>query len=210
MSSYLPLFPLNLVVFPTEKLNLHIFEPRYRQLIQECIREDKTFGIPTFMRESVQNLGTEMQIVELSRRYPDGRMDIKTEGLRVFRINTFDNPVPGKLYSGGKVEFFETDTQSDWLLKNKVTELTDQLYAILGLNNPLDYTKEPLSFQIAHKIGLSLEQEYQILEMLDESQRLEFLIEHLQKSIPIIEEVERTKRLVRMNGHFKNLDPLNF
>ena len=210
MSTYLPLFPLNLVVFPTEKLNLHIFEPRYRQLIQECMAEEKTFGIPTFIKESVQNLGTEMRIVELSKQYADGRMDIKTEGLRVFKINTFDNPVPGKLYSGGKVEFFETDTQSDWLLKSKVVELIDQLYAILGLENPLEYAKNPFSFQVAHKIGLSLEQEYQLLEMIDESQRLEFLVEHLEKSIPIIEEVERTKQLVRMNGHFKNLNPLNF
>ena len=210
MSTYLPLFPLNLIAFPTERLNLHIFEPRYRQLIQECIAEQKTFGIPAFIRDSVQNLGTEMRIVELTNQYADGKMDIKTEGLRVFRINTFDNPAPGKLYSAGKVDFFETDTHSDWLMKNKAVELIDQLYAILGLENPLEYTKEPFSFQVAHKIGLSLEQEYQLLEILDESQRLEFLIEHLEKSIPIIEEVERTKQLVRMNGHFKNLNPLNF
>lgn len=210
MTTYLPLFPLNLVAFPSEKLNLHIFEPRYRQLIQECIAEEKTFGIPAFIKENIQNLGTEMRIVELCNQYADGRMDIKTEGLRVFRIQTFDNPAPSKLYSGGKVEFFETDIHSDWLLKNKVVELIDQLYAILNLENSIEYTKEPLSFQIAHKVGLSLEQEYQLLEILDESQRLEFLVGHLEKSIPIIEEVERTKQLIRMNGHFKNLNPLNF
>ncbi|GAB4126468.1 MAG: LON peptidase substrate-binding domain-containing protein [Raineya sp.] len=210
MSTYLPLFPLNLVAFPSEKLNLHIFEPRYRQLIQECIAEQKTFGIPVFIRENVQDLGTEMRVVELVKKYADGRMDIRTEGLRVFRINTFYNPAPGKLYAAGKVEFFETDAHSDWLTKKKAIELIDQLYAILGLENTLEYEKDPFSFQVAHKIGLSLEQEYQLLAMLDESQRIEFLIEHLEKSIPIIKEVERTKQLIRMNGHFKNLNPLNF
>jgi len=210
MSTYLPLFPLNLVAFPTERLNLHIFEPRYRQLIRECLAEGKTFGIPAYIKDSLRSLGTEMRVVELSNQYADGRMDIKTEGLRVFKLNTFDNPAPGKLYSGGKVEFFENNFLSDWLLRNKLTELIDQLYAVLGLENPLDYTKEPLSFQVAHKIGLSLEQEYQLLGMFEESQRLEFLVEHLEKTIPIIEEIERTKHLVRMNGHFKNLNPLNF
>lgn len=210
MNTYLPLFPLNLVVFPTEKLNLHIFEPRYRQLIRECLEQDKTFGIPSFIRDTVQNLGTEMKITELTRQYADGRMDIKTEGLRVFRINTFDNPAAGKLYAAGKVELFETDTHSDWLMKDKAIELIDQLYAILGLVPNFEYHQEPFSFQVAHKIGLSLEQEYQLLEMLDENQRIEFLIEHLEKSIPIIKEIERTKQLIRMNGHFKNLNPLNF
>lgn len=210
MSTYLPLFPLNLVAFPTEKLNLHIFEPRYRQLIKECIAEGKTFGIPAFINNNLQELGTEMRVVELAKQYPDGRMDIKTEGLRVFRINTFENPATGKLYAAGKVEFFETDTHTDYILKNKAITLIDQLYAILGLENPLEYDKEPFSFQVAHKIGLSLEQEYQLLAMLDENLRVEFIIEHLERSIPIIAEVERTKQLVRMNGHFKNLNPLNF
>ncbi len=99
---YLSLFPLNLVAFPDEKLNLHVFEPRYRQLISECIEEDRTFGIPVFIGNQVEKCGTEMRVTTLSRRYDDGRMDIETVGVAVFRLLSFENPAPGKLYSGEK------------------------------------------------------------------------------------------------------------
>jgi hypothetical protein len=208
--NYLPLFPLNLVAFPTEKLNLHIFEPRYRQLIRECLDEEKTFGIPSFLKDKIQMLGTEMRVVELSKQYPDGRMDIKTEGLRVFQVISVQNPVPNKLYAGGEVRFLENDFEADWLSRTKTIELIDKLYEVLHLQPPFNYAQEPLSFHVAHKIGLSLEQEFQLLGITDEIERLKFLIEHLEKTIPIIEEVERTKEKVRMNGHFKNLNPLQF
>lgn len=89
MESFLPFFPLNLVAYPTENLNLHIFEPRYRQLINECLNEQKTFGIPAFINNKLPGYGTEMQIISLSKNYEDGRMDIKTKGLKVFRMLNF-------------------------------------------------------------------------------------------------------------------------
>jgi hypothetical protein len=210
MNIFLPFFPLNLVAFPTEKLNLHIFEPRYRQLIRECIDENKTFGIPAYLNNKVKPIGTEMKVLELSNLYPDGRMDIKTEGIRAFRALSFKNPIPEKMYSGGEIEFLENDFESDWMTRTKTIEMIDKLYEILNIGHPFDYSKEPLSFQVAHKIGFSLDQEYQLLEILDEIQRLEFIIEHLEKTLPVVEEVERTKQLVKMNGHFKNLNPLQF
>ncbi|MCU0326286.1 MAG: LON peptidase substrate-binding domain-containing protein [Spirosomaceae bacterium] len=84
----LPFFPLNLVAYPHEDLNLHIFEPRYRQLINECLETGQTFGIPPFINNRLLGYGTEMKVVELSKRYENGRMDIKTRGLRIFRITT--------------------------------------------------------------------------------------------------------------------------
>jgi len=210
MSTRLPFFPLNLVAFPTEKLNLHIFEPRYRQLIRECIDEKKTFGIPAYLNNKVKAIGTEMKVLELSNLYPDGRMDIKTEGIRAFRVLSFQNPIPDKLYSGGEIEFLDNEFESDWLTKTKTIELIDKLYEVLNIPPPFNYATEPLSFQVAHKIGFSLDQEYQLLEISDEIPRLEFIIEHLTNTIPVIEEVERTKHLVRLNGHFKNMNPLKF
>lgn len=209
MSFFLPFFPLNLVAFPGEKLNLHIFEDRYRQLMNECLDSGGTFGIPTFLDKRLPGCGTEMKVNVLHKRHPDGSMDISTEGLRVFRIETFDNPVEGKLYAGGEIAYLSEETDLIRPLP-QLDELLDKLYGLLTTPVEYDREKKPFSFQVAHKIGLSLEEEYQLLTLPRESARQQFLIEHLQKVIPVITEMERTKSRIRMNGHFRNLDPLNF
>ena len=80
----LPLFPLNLVAFPGEKLNLHIFEPRYRQLVRDCFTDDLTFGITPYLNESVQELGTEMRLLSVEKTHAGGEMDIRTQAVGIF------------------------------------------------------------------------------------------------------------------------------
>ena len=86
MAQFLPLFPLSLIVFPGEELRLHIFEPRYRQLIQECIDDQITFGIPAVMDADMGNIATEVVLEGVEKRYAEGRMDITTRGVRRARI----------------------------------------------------------------------------------------------------------------------------
>jgi ATP-dependent protease La (LON) substrate-binding domain len=210
MQKFLPLFPLNLVAFPLEDLNLHIFEPRYRQLINECLDNGTTFGVPVFLDGKLPGFGTEVKIVKLSKRYDDGRMDIRTQGIRAFRILDFQNPVELKLYSGGVVELLPTPEISPSVMIG-LSQRVEKLYQLLGEKHSFDVNKpQPYSFQIAHKIGLSLEEEYKLLKMPTEAERQGFIIQHLERIIPILEEVERTKERIKLNGHFKNLDPLNF
>lgn len=209
MERILPFFPLNLVAYPTENVNLHIFEPRYRQLINECLEEDKTFGIPAFINNKLPGFGTEMRVVNLSKRYEDGRMDIKTKGVRVFRMVSFENPLPGKLYAGGKVQWVEDTEHSEGIIPELLLQL-GRLYSVLQMREDFDTQIQPFSYQVAHKVGLSQEEEYQILTLQAETERQRFLLFHLNKVIPIMQDMERTKERIKMNGHFKNLDPLNF
>ncbi len=209
MSALLPFFPLKLVAYPGEILNLHIFEERYRQLINECLEEEKTFGIPTYLDERLPGCGTEMKVTALHERHPDGSMDISTEGIRVFRIDTFDNPLTGKLYAGGEITILPEETDLIRPLP-QLAELLDTLYGLLTTPVKYDVEQKPFSFQIAHKVGLSLTDEYELLTLRRESARQQFLIQHLQKVIPVVAEMEQTKNRIRMNGHFRNLDPLNF
>lgn len=207
---FLPLFPLNLVVFPHEDLNLHIFEPRYRQLINECLDEKKTFGIPAFVNNKLLGYGTEVEVKQLSKRYGDGRMDIKTKGLRVFRMAGFQNPVEGKLYAGGEVFFTENEDLSEEI-NPYLLSLVQKLYTHLKVK--VDYNKPeyaPFSYRIVHKIGISVAEEYELLTIPSEKERQIKLIEHLELITPIVAEVERTKERIAMNGHFKEFDPLNF
>ncbi len=205
---FLPLFPLNLVAFPGEALNLHIFEPRYIQLISECITEDKPFGIPVYLPNHVMDYGTSVKIIQQSRLYDDGRMDIKTQGLTVFRITSFENPVQDKLYAGGEVEFLKETTNP--IIISGLLERLKELYQYLQLSFEFDHTPSNFSFQIGHKIGLSVAEEYQLIQIPSETARQEFILRHLNRVMPIMDELERTKERIRLNGHFKNFDPLDF
>lgn len=208
--SFLPLFPLNLVVFPHEDLNLHIFEPRYKELVNECLENNTSFGIPTFVNNKLAGYGTEVHITQLSKRYGDGRMDINTKGQRVFRITDFQNPVEGKLYAGGEIEFIDNDDLTE-TVNPFLLSLVDKLYALLKLK--IDYNKpdyQPFSYRIAHKIGLSVSDEYELLTIASETQRQTILVAHLERILPVVSEVERTKDRIAMNGHFKEFDALDF
>ncbi|WP_298358017.1 LON peptidase substrate-binding domain-containing protein [Runella sp.] len=209
MESFLPFFPLNLVAYPTENLNLHIFEPRYRQLINECLEEQKTFGIPAFINNKLPGYGTEMQIVSLSKSYEDGRMDIKTKGLKVFRMLNFQNPVPNKLYAGGRITYVEDTDTPDGVISELLLQL-DRLHHILQTKVNFDTQVQQFSYQIGHKVGLSQEEEYHLLTIDSETERQRYILRHLNKVVPVMSEMERTKERIKLNGHFKNLDPLNF
>jgi Lon protease-like protein len=80
MQKFIPIFPLNLVAFPGEVINLHIFEPRYQQLIRECCEEEKMFGIPVVENNRMLDYGTEMELVKIQKEYPNGEMDVKVKG----------------------------------------------------------------------------------------------------------------------------------
>ncbi|WP_375558601.1 LON peptidase substrate-binding domain-containing protein [Bernardetia sp. OM2101] len=206
----LPLFPLNLIVFPNEPLNLHVFEPRYRQLILDCLENKQTFGIPPFLNEKLQDYGAEVELIEIARRHPDGRMDIKTKCVGAFKVVSYSNPAPNKLYAAGEIERIIHTDNSTFLDKEKVITQVTELWQLVRAKTDLPTETEFLSFKIAHKIGLSLEQEYELLGMTDETERLMLITTHLDHIIPIIREVERTKDRIKMNGHFKNFDELNF
>ena len=212
MDTMIPLFPLSLVVYPGEDLNLHVFEPRYRQLIQECVEDEKTFGIPAFIDGKLPGYGTEVHITTLYKQYEDGRMDVKTKGLRVFKLLDFQNPVAGKLYAGGQVQWLESpdDAPTGTYLAQLTSRLV-RLYDLLQIETDYDPALSPLfSYKIAHKVGLSIEQEYELLTLPTEDERQQFLIRHLDKVIPVVADMERTKDRIKQNGHFKNLDPLTF
>ncbi len=211
MPRFLPLFPLNIVVFPGEKLNLHIFEPRYKQLITECLQQNSTFGMPSYINNQVTTIGTEIKILSIEKTYPKGEMDIKTQGVRLIRILDFYKQAPNKFYPAGSVENIVNQDQEDQHLKLQITECLRQMYSMLGieklyLNLPSDYK----IFDIAHHLSLSTEQEYELLQSENEVARQNLVLTHLLKIMPVILETERLKDRVRMNGHFKNITPPNF
>ena len=204
-----PFFPLKLVAFPGEQLNLHIFEPRYKQLINECLKLKTTFVIPVF-NDQILEFGSEMEVVELVKKYSTGEMDIITRCLNAVQIFSFEERLPTKLYAGGQVESIENvhdQDPSDWF---ELKLLAKQLIDIIKMDDQLDVDLVTNSFELAHKLGLSLEQEYDMLQMVRESQRQSYMINHLKRALPLVREMENAKERIKMNGHFQHHDPLNF
>ena len=205
----IPLFPLQTVFFPGETVPLHIFEERYKALIQDCKNEAITFGIPVFINNVVA-YGTEVQLKEIVNTYADGSMDVVCVARQVFKVVTFAPQMDDKLYPGGEVAFLDPVQDSDPELVQKVLEACRELYRLMEL--PFGPIKLEVfnSFTLAHKMGLSFQQEYQLLQLASESVRLQFLLDHLQQTIKVLGELNRTRERIELNGHFRNFDPLDF
>ncbi len=201
----MPLFPLQLVAYPQETVNLHIFEDRYKQLIRDVEEKDLTFGIPLYNNDKIAEYGTEMNLTQIFKVYESGEMDIQAQGVGIFRIKEFFNPMPDKLYAGGKVEMVDFSLGEDNILPEEILSLTENLYGVLGIAKPIDMSN---SFELGHHIGFSVEQEYELLKIAEESDRQQIILSHLKRIIPLIKEMEKLKGKIRMNGHFKYFDPL--
>jgi Lon protease-like protein len=211
MTNFIPIFPLGIVVFPGEKLNLHIFEPRYKQLISQCFAESKPFGIPTVLPADIADMGTLVEIKQIAEVYEDGKMDIRTEGLKVFRILEVVKSIPDKLYSGAIVNYPANIESGHKTLKEKVLTGIRELHHKLNVTKDFVKPDEALtSYDMAHHAGLSLEQEYEFLGLLHELQRLEYLKRHLAKVLPVMAGMEMLKEKIQLNGHFKEPKGFNF
>src|SRR6478672_7654588 len=120
MTNFIPIFPLSIVIYPGEDVHLHIFEPRYKQLVNDCKISKKAFGIPAVINNRISELGTLVEITEINKVYDNGEMDIKTRGLQIFRILEEVKVVPEKLYSGAIVNYPSNKEHGNQLLMQKV------------------------------------------------------------------------------------------
>jgi len=211
MTNFIPLFPLELVPFPGEKLNLHIFEPRYKQLIGDCVAQGKPFGIIAVINNKLMEYGTLMQVAEVKKLYEDGRMDIATRATEEFRVLELVKDLPDKLYSGAIVTYPQNEIVVYLPALQPVLRQIQEL--LLMLQSPKAFPKpdnELCSYDVASMTGLSMEEAYDLLQLLREDQRVEYLRRHLQKVLPVVKEMELLKSKIKLNGHFRELKSLGF
>lgn len=212
MINFIPIFPLGIVVYPGEQLNLHIFEPRYKQLVTDCYAEKKMFGIPTVINNHLSEMGTLAEITEVTSVYDNGEMDIKTAGVKVFRVLEVIKQVPDKMYSGAIVKYPENMADAGKKdMMPRLIKAVRELHTHLKVQKEFKKSDNELnSYDIAHHAGLSLEEEYELLGLLQEIQRQEYLKRHLAKVLPVMAEMDQLKEKIKLNGHFKNLSSMDF
>ena len=197
--SLLPLFPLDLVLFPGAPLPLHIFEPRYQELIAECLQLNKPFGMVRARKDSLAEIGCTAVILNVVKKYSNGRMDIATEGKQRFEILRINRE---RAFLQGEVGFFDDEpSQVPKTDQTTVIQLHEQFFEVLGQPVQLEQKNPSLSFQLAHELPVDLDFKQAILEMKSEAERTDTLIEYYRSTIPRIERTLRTREQASGNGH---------
>ena len=207
MINFIPIFPLNIVIYPGETLNLHIFEPRYKQLVKECMAEKKPFGIPSVNNKQLAEYGTLMEIVEMVKEYDNGEMDIRTKGLKVFKMLEHIKDIPEKLYTGAIVDYpYNNMAVDNSGIAKLIIDEVKRFYTLLSLEDKFSFLQnQVVSYDIAHFVGFTYEQKYELLSIFNEIQRLEYIRRHLKNIVPVVKELEDLKARIKMNGHFRDL-----
>ena len=198
----IPLFPLDVVLFPGVSLPLHIFEPRYKLMTQHCLDERLEFGVVLARSDGIAPVGCTAEIVEVTKRYTDGQMDILTVGRSRYRI---EEVLEEKPYLESQVEYVDDEPGSlDDAARVKLVALYEQCHTLLfgRRNSAFDLAPElPLSYQIAGTLPLEVEYRQSLLETLSEAERRSQLLEHMEKWIPQLTRLDRTRKKAGGNGH---------
>jgi Lon protease-like protein len=205
----LPLFPLDLVLFPGAPLPLHIFEPRYKEMIGECLQAQSPFGLVRAHENAVAEVGCTAEILKVVKRYDDGRLDILTEGRRRFEVLELNQE---RSFLRAEVLFFEDDAGAEAAAPSaaaaieatKAQELHSKMMDILGAGDDVPGDEsDVLSFRLAAALPTDLDFKQSLLAMRSEPDRLNLLIDYYGQIIPKLERNAAARKKAAGNGHVR-------
>ena len=200
MKLLVPLFPLEVVLFPGVPLPLHIFEPRYKEMIGECLAHEKPFGIVLAQDNGVATVGCTAEIVAVTKKYDDGRMDIVTEGRKRFEVLEVNQE---RNFLRADVLYFEDDP--DRASQEEVAHavrLHRDILALTGAQQDLANTEdERLSFQLAGSLPLDLEFKQNLLSLRSEAKRIQAITTYFDAILPRLKRAVHVRQKAGGNGH---------
>lgn len=205
----IPLFPLDVVLMPGTPLPLHIFEERYKQMINECLESGDEFGVVLSDSSGTREVGCTASISEIVERYDDGRLVILVEGSQRFKLGNIISGHPaGKPYYVGEIEYLQDEETTE-----DISELAEENIALLervveaATEGSVDIEVEPpyrnLSFGIAGRIEFEPDTRQEILEIHTEKERLERLKELLSETAESMELTRQATEKAKTNGHLR-------
>ena len=201
----IPLFPLNVVLLPGADLPLHIFEPRYLEMVNRCLKEKSVFGVLLALSKGVARVGCTAEIIEVVKPYDDETMDILTVGRERFRVIEFfeENPL-----AEGHVDYLEDrDAPANPSLRRELIELYETCHTLVFEDYPKNTGTDQsahISFVIAGSLPMDLLWKQQILELRSESDRQERLVGYLRAWAPHLQKTGVTRQRAGGNGHGLN------
>ena len=205
----IPIFPLGLVLLPQMSLPLHIFEDRYKQMINTCLADERAFGIVYFSGKQFETKGCTARIINILKRYDDGRMDIITKGENRFSIKELFEKRP---YLEGRVDFFDdlppenSESEKSHKLARTCIRLLQQINALTGQYTDGDFTErldaKGISFLAAACEGFSYQEKQRFLEMTRTVKRLQKAAQALEQLVHRLSITREIERIIGGNGNF--------
>lgn len=197
--SDLGLFPLPLVLLPTEVVPLHVFEERYKELIEECLAEDRDFGLLYADEDTLSSIGTRAHVVQVLERFEDGRLDIVVEGRDRFRVLELTS---GRSFqTGGVAEVVDDHDRPPPETVERALALFERLRGLTGSEiDPPGEASEQLSFALAARVELTPQVKLELLQDLSERARLERVCELFEAAALTVERQRRTAEQAAGNG----------
>jgi len=200
----IPLFPLDIVLFPGQAMPLHIFEPRYREMTRLCIDTQSPFGVVNVSGVKLAQTGCSAMIMKTLKEYEDGRCDILTAGQSAFQLIRTHND---KLYMEADVEYLEEDfTGVDSDISSQLEQLCNQCHQLLyGEDAPRFETEGGISlaYHVASELPIDVAIRQRLLEIRSEAERQLRLVAHLTDWYPQLQQREHVRGKAASNGHGK-------
>jgi Lon protease-like protein len=195
----LPLFPLDLVLLPGVPLPLHIFEPRYKEMVNECLHAKRSFGVIRAKEEGLAHVGCTANIVNVLKTYADGRMNILTEGRKRFEVMEINQD---RAFLQADVFYLEdeNDTPASAEL-DKVLHLHGEIMRLTGARSEPFEKSGQLAYRLAGSLAFDPDFQQALLEMNSEASRIRAIITFFERMLPVLERNVRAKRKAGGNGH---------
>jgi Lon protease-like protein len=201
MSTLLPLFPLDLVLLPGTPLPLHIFEPRYREMVSECLAQEKRFGVVRAKAEGVAEIGCTAEILTVTKKYPDGRMDIVTEGRERFEVMQVNQE---RSFLQAEVLYLKDDPHNASSEETaQALKLHGEIMTLAGAEpeKSSDVETSQLSFHLAGSLPLDPDFKQTLLGMSSEIERVRALISYFETILPNLRRSVQVRQKAGGNGH---------
>jgi Lon protease-like protein len=200
LDTLIPLFPLDVVLFPGTPLPLHIFEPRYKEMIGECLEQHRTFGVVRVVEQGLAEVGCTAEIITVVKEYPDGRLDLVAEGRKRFEVLRVNQE---RSFLQAEVLMIEDEPgappQAD---TTRAVQLHSELLALAGARQDLSAADpELLSFYLAGSLPLDLDFKQRLLSLRSEPERVSLLISYLETIIPNLRRAATARQKAGGNGH---------
>jgi Lon protease-like protein len=198
----LPIFPLEVVLLPGAPLPLHIFEPRYKEMIAECRANSSEFGIVRALENGIAEMGCTAEIVSVTKEYPDGKLDLIAQGRRRFEVMEL-NQERSFLRADVLIIPDEPELSSEQD-RARTIELHRQILAVAGAEQEISGADNAtLSFYLAGSLPLDLDFKQKLLGTLSERERMQILASYLENVLPTLRRAARAREKAGGNGHVR-------
>ena len=200
VSALLPLFPLDVVLLPGVPLPLHIFEPRYKEMIAECLDQKRAFGIVRTKEEGFVNIGCTAEIINVLKKYPDGRMNILAEGQKRFEVLEVNQE---RTFLQASVFYLEDDQDAPLAAeRQEAVRLHGEIMLLAGAQpEEPDSAETQLAYRLAGSLPFDPDFQQALLEMNSEAQRIRAVVSFFEQLLPVLQRNAKAKRRAGGNGH---------